>query len=103
MGVKDGTITIEPEQSASQIASQVGSDFVLLPTQQSTFATPTSRASSSVLAALSPTRVTPIVLKNASLRVLTESHNSTETPRPVNLQQLGDNLVTDVDWRRSSL
>lgn len=84
---------VEPAQSASQI----GSESVLLFTEQNTFVPPTSRASSSVLRPRSPTRETPIILKNASPPVLTESPNGIEAAPPAHVQQLGDCLLTDID------
>jgi hypothetical protein len=89
----DAADAIEPAQSASQI----GSESVLPLTEQNIFAPPTSRASSSILRARSPTCETPIVLKNASPPVLTESPNGIEAPPPAQVQQLGDCLLTDID------
>ncbi|KAF2437573.1 hypothetical protein P171DRAFT_178964 [Karstenula rhodostoma CBS 690.94] len=84
---------VEPTQSASQI----GSESVLPLSEHSTFAPPTRRASSSNLRVRSPTRETPIILKNASPPVLTESSNGIETAPPTLLQDLGDYLYTDTE------
>ena len=83
---------IHPEQSASQVGSEI-----LALNKRNTFTPPVSRISA-IRRTSSPTRETPIVLRSAWPPVLTESLNGLKDAPPKHVGTLGDRLADGIDF-----
>ena len=90
----DNIDDIQPEQSASQL----GSDISLSPNERNTFHPSASRVSSSPKRSSSPSRETPIILRNAYPPVLIESLNGLKEAPPEHAERLGDRLAEGIDF-----
>ncbi|KAL9083130.1 MAG: hypothetical protein Q9165_008660 [Trypethelium subeluteriae] len=86
---------VQPEQSASQFGSE---NPLLALNERNTFSPPTSNVSSHPKRPSSPTRETPIILRNAWPPVLTESLNGLKEAPPEHAELLGDRLAHGVDY-----
>lgn len=89
----DESDAIQPEQSVSQ----VGSDISLVLNRTNTFSPSASRVSSNPKRSSSPTRETPIILRSAWPPVLTESLNGLKEAPPQPIERLGDWLAEGID------